>query len=463
MLLGFGPGDAVPVKAAQTPTTESTYTHMTSKTDTIVYGHGGGMYTVVPEGASPTKLLPGTYGISFNEMVGHRLTTLPDLQPPTHRVYGRQDAIIAKVIATYGKFARSLGVLFSGDKGIGKSSTTLELARQARDTFGLPIIMVTGNSPGLATFLASLGECVVVFDEFEKNFPVSYENQENQDQFLSLFDGTDTVKRLYMITINDSNKISPFFLNRPGRFHYLINFDYPTEADIRDYLTYETNGTATAEQIAEVTIFARKARLNYDHLRAIVTELALAPSGAEVGELLADLNIRDTGDNHLAYTITTTFADNRLSFSEDTTVNLFSPETDRLRKRFSSSDTLRFLESLGYTFDSEVMHSSVYIGFRGSDVTDLMTIEPEGFAEHSYYVIECYNKADIASLGLSKSNPGVTLHDNDTELRISLDPVTVAALPRPLAEALTIRSIQLESVPLTHGRYNLGRRDHLAY
>lgn len=430
---------------------------MTNNTnDTIVYGHGGGLYTVVPEGASPTKLAPGTYGIAFSEMTGYRLTTLPDLQEPAYRVYGRQDAIVAKVIATYGKFTRSLGVLFSGDKGIGKSSTTLELARQARDVYKLPIVMVTANTPGLATFLASLGESVIVFDEFEKNFPVNYDDQSNQDQFLSLFDGTDSVKRLYMITINDSDRISPFFLNRPGRFHYLINFDYPTKNDIRDYLVHETNGAATEEQIVEVTTFAHKARLNYDHLRAIVTELSLAPAGADIGELLADLNIRDTGDSMLTYGVEADFGNPQLLFSSDATVSLFSGEVQRVYTRFSGNATGKFLSSLGFTFPP-VMHSAVVLAFRGADVeshaTGALTVDPDSLDGGSVYQVEFFDKIDLKAFGLNKSISGVSLHDGDTELRISLDPATVAALPRGLAEALTVRAVRLTAKPEHYGRY----------
>lgn len=429
---------------------------MTNLNDTIVFGHGGGMYSVVPEGANPTKLMPGTYGIQYDDMSGYRLTTLPDLQEPAHRVYGRQDAVVAKVIATYGKFDRSLGVLFAGDKGIGKSSTTMELARQARDIYKLPVIMVTHNTPGLATFLGTLGECVVVMDEFEKNFPANYEDRSNQDQFLSLFDGTDSVKRLYMVTVNDSSQISPYFLNRPGRFHYLINFDYPTQDDIRDYLTHETNGNTTEEQISEVASFAQKARLNYDHLRAIVTELANAPAGAEIGELLADLNIRNNGDGVLTYNLLATFGDARLTNASDVSVNLFSRSPQLVTKSYSGQFTDQFLKSLGYEL-SDIMHSRTILTFRGQDVdsqeSGILTINPQNLEEGSMYLVECYEKIDLSALGISRGTPGVSLHDNDTEVHIQLNPETLAALPLQLSAALMIRSIELTPHTNNHGRF----------
>ncbi len=114
---------------------------------TRVLAHGGGRYTITSALASPQDLPPGTYTPSYNQMLGYSIVTIPDLEPPSYRVYGRRDETIAKVLRTYGARDRSLGVLFEGDKGIGKSSTTVELARQARDMFNLPVIIVNHNTP----------------------------------------------------------------------------------------------------------------------------------------------------------------------------------------------------------------------------------------------------------------------------------------------------------------------------
>ena len=259
-------------------------------------------------------------------MTGYSLTTLDDLAPPTYRVYGRRDETIAKVLRTYAALDRSLGVLFEGDKGIGKSSTTVELARQARDAFNLPVVFVNHDTPGVADFLSELGECVIVFDEFEKNFPRNSEHN-SQDQFLSLFDGVDATKRLYIVTVNETNKLSPYFLNRPGRFHYLISFDYPDPDAVAEYVSNEAPG-ASAEQIADTVSFAFGARLNYDHLRAIVTELNIAGPDEPVAGLVADLNIRDTENR--SYDITAHLRNGEKLELFYTEVELFSGDTESL-------------------------------------------------------------------------------------------------------------------------------------
>ena len=262
--------------------------------------------------------------MAFNPLTGYSLTTLEDLAPPSYRVYGRRDTTIAKVLRTYGVLDRSLGVLFEGDKGIGKSSTTVELARQARDLFNIPVVFVNHDTPGIADFLAELGECVIVFDEFEKNFPNGRDGS-SQNQFLSLFDGVDSTKRLYIVTVNETHRLSPYFMNRPGRFHYLISFDYPDPDAVHEYVTNEAPG-ASAAQVSDVVSFAFGARLNYDHLRAIVTELNIAGPDSSVAELVADLNIRDTDERH--YDITAHLANGEKLSEYGVEVELFSGDTE---------------------------------------------------------------------------------------------------------------------------------------
>lgn len=292
---------------------------------TRVLAHGGGRYTITSALASPQDLPPGTYTPSYNQMLGYSIVTIPDLEPPSYRVYGHRDETIAKVLRTYAAVNRSLGVLFEGDKGIGKSSTTVELARQARDEFSLPVFLVNHNTPGLSDFLGTLGECVIVFDEFEKNFPRSGDDGDAQAQFLTLFDGTDATKRLYIVTVNEQNRLSPYFINRPGRFHYLINFDYPDIAAITDYMTTEARGASQA-QVNDAVAFAFRARCNYDHLRAIVTELGIAGPQAKFSDLIADLNIRDT--ENINFDVTVKLADGTELVSYNESVDTFFCDED---------------------------------------------------------------------------------------------------------------------------------------
>lgn len=336
---------------------------------TMVLKHGGGMYTVTSSLAAPQALPPGTYTVHFDPMTGYSISTLPDLEAPTYRVYGRRDKSIDKVIRTYAHLDRSLGVLFEGDKGIGKSSTTIELARRMCTEHALPVFLINHNYPGLSDFLAGLGECVIVFDEFEKTFPINDDDGRNQqNQFLTLFDGTDNAKRLYIVTVNDTRKLSPFLLNRPGRFHYLFSFDYPDLDAITEYVRNEAP-SASDKQMSDAVAFAFRARLNYDHLRALATELTIAGPDAPVAELVADLNIRDTEDRN--YDVKATLEDGTVltSFNHEMELFLRSDDPD-------DYENVRFLVS-----DHSEPEITLQVKFRGADAdfnrrTKKLTVEP---------------------------------------------------------------------------------------
>lgn len=401
---------------------------------TRVLAHGGGKYTVTSALAAPVNLPPGTYTTSFSPMMGYSIVTLPDLEPPAYRVYGRRDATIAKVLRTYGKLGRSLGVLFEGDKGIGKSSTTVELARQARDLFSLPVILINHNTPGLSDFLGTLGECVIVFDEFEKNFPRNGDDGNSQNQFLTLFDGTDSAKRLYIVTVNETDRLSPYFLNRPGRFHYLISFDYPDIEAITEYFANEAPG-ASKKQISDAVGFAFRARLNYDHLRAVVTEMALCGPDAKVSDLIADLNIRDTENRY--YDVTVTFNDGTVVTEYGEELELFSNDAedlDSIEVRLPTTDRTHKMMYLKFTC------AGASINRRTNDITiELDDIVTMGLGHEGRGVGKQYLPETLANHEYS---------EGDTYLYFNL-----MESSDPDLEKYKVKSIVVSPMKSLHGRF----------
>ena len=113
---------------------------------------------------------PGTYRVSFAPKEGFSLVRIDDLTVGAERVYGGRDRKVAKIFRSYALSDRSLGVMLSGDKGIGKSLFLRMVAEAARDQ-GLPVVVVSEDHDGIVEFLDSLDECLIVFDEFEKIFP----------------------------------------------------------------------------------------------------------------------------------------------------------------------------------------------------------------------------------------------------------------------------------------------------
>ncbi|MDP9904760.1 AAA family ATPase [Arthrobacter bambusae] len=251
----------------------------------------GGTFRLYGDSVQTFDALPvATYAIAFDPMSGYSLRNTSPLSPGGEPVYGNHPERVKRIVRGYQSMDRSMGVILSGDKGMGKSLMIRMLAEQMRDGLTLPTILVQHATPGLASFLDELGECVVVFDEFEKVFPNDGDN-EAQNQFLSLFDGLSTTKRLYVLSVNHLHLVNDFMLNRPGRFHYHMRFQYPDAETVAQYLRDQVPGIDD-RQIAEVTDFSRKYDINFDHLRAIAFELRLGESFSEV---IPDLNIKRTG------------------------------------------------------------------------------------------------------------------------------------------------------------------------
>ncbi|MFE7114991.1 AAA family ATPase [Streptomyces sp. NPDC057654] len=230
-----------------------------------------------------------TYVIEFSQITGYSLRQTEPLASVEETLYGSHASRVQRIATGYSAMDRSLGVILSGDKGMGKSLMLRLLAERMREEHKLPTVLVQHDTPRLAAFLDELGEVVVVFDEFEKIF--SNEGDESQKQFLSLFDGLSTAKRLYVLSVNELKRVNDYMLNRPGRFHYHMRFAYPEPETVATYLRDQVPAV-TEEQVAEIVDFSRKYDINFDHLRAIAFELRLGESFVEV---IGDLNIKRSG------------------------------------------------------------------------------------------------------------------------------------------------------------------------
>lgn len=238
-------------------------------------------------------LPPQVYNVRFSKQSGFYLEAMAPLEIKEQKIYGVHESKCQKVLDSFATFKRNLGVILSGDKGIGKSLFAKLLGIRAIEN-GYPLVIVDKYIPGIASYLESIDqECVVMFDEFDKTYgEVKAEDGQAspQAELLTLFDGMAMGKKLYVITCNDLNKLNDYLVNRPGRSHYHFRFEYPTPAEITEYMQDKLPEEYWGE-IQHVVTFSRKIRLNYDCLRAIVFELS---TGAAFKDAIADLNIVNT-------------------------------------------------------------------------------------------------------------------------------------------------------------------------
>ena len=246
----------------------------------------GGKYSIASGEVETYDLLPvQTYVAMYNEREGFYLTEHPNIEVQ-EKVYGVHDCKTRKVLHSFEIFERSLGIILSGEKGIGKSIFAKMLCQQAISN-GYPVIIVDEAYNGIARFIENIEqECVVLFDEFDKTFSSNKEDEE-QAKLLSLFDGTAGGKKMYIVTCNELRGLNNYIVNRPGRFHYHFRFEYPNATAIQEYLEDKLKQEYYGE-IEKVIEFAGRINLNYDCLRAIAFELN---QGVEFAEAILELNI----------------------------------------------------------------------------------------------------------------------------------------------------------------------------
>lgn len=280
----------------------------------------GNHYEIYDDSLKAYDALPaGVYTVRFSKLTGFYLEAHSPLNVK-EKIYGVHHEKAQKVIHTYEHSDRSLGVILSGAKGIGKSVFSRMLA-ELSISHGIPVIIVDSFKPGIASYLESIDQSVMVlFDEFDKTFAnikVGENESDPQAGLLNLFDGTAIGKKLFVITCNEMSRLSDYLLNRPGRFHYHFRFNYPNDSEIREYLQDQLNKEFWGE-IDSVISFSKRGNLNYDCLRSIAFELNM---GARFKDAILDLNIINTNDE--LYTLSLYFDNGEVLTKTNCQINMF--------------------------------------------------------------------------------------------------------------------------------------------
>ena len=256
------------------------------------------------------KLEPGVYSLGFGEYEGFYLMKREDFAPQ-EKIYGKMSGKIPKIFSAFENKQGNLGVLLSGERGLGKSMFMRELANEAVKK-NIPVICIEDGYIGLSQFISSVDVPVMwLLDEFEKKFLSSEDEDsteerknDSQTQFLSILDGTSNSHHLFVVTCNRTENISKYFLNRPGRFYYHFLFKYPCEEEIREFMTDHSKRDISNE-INKLISFSKFGGLNYDSLKSISNELNL---GFSLEETMEDLNV-SFASNYLNCSFTATTED----------------------------------------------------------------------------------------------------------------------------------------------------------
>lgn len=230
-----------------------------------------------PEGIITPSLPAKVYNMRKDEKSGALFLSAVADSFPMPEIFGDLKERTDVVMQTYEeRAAKTTGVLLSGEKGSGKSLQMCALAN-ACIAKGIPAIQISAAFGGTEfnEFIANLGACMLMFDEFDKVYEDAEDTDSpNQEALLSLTDGgAGSAPKLIVFTVNKVWAVSDFFINRPGRIYYHFSYKGVTEAIIREYceLKLSANNIALIEPIVAVSEMFDA--FNFDMLMCLVEEL----------------------------------------------------------------------------------------------------------------------------------------------------------------------------------------------
>lgn len=244
------------------------------------------------EGQIQDKLLPEIYILKFHPMMGYYLERdkLSFELPST--LYGTINKKSDKIIAAFKRRSKSTGVMLTGNKGSGKSEL-IKVTANKMLTEGYPIIAINEPFQGqdFMTYIESLGECVLIFDEFAKTYNKGAKDNDigcPQEALLTLFDGLSSNKRLVLISENEERNINEFMKNRPGRMYYHFQYDKIEPEVVTEYCEAMGISKEFIKEICDARLLASE--FSFDVLKALVEEHLAYPS-EPLEDLAKDMNI----------------------------------------------------------------------------------------------------------------------------------------------------------------------------
>lgn len=222
----------------------------------------GGRVRIIQADKIGEKLDVGNYAVGFSENEGFFLNKREPFDLPS-KIYGCT-TFPDRIMKTFNARKRGMGVLLSGPKGTGK---TVE-AKITCNTSKMPCIFITDGftGAGFSEFLDSIKTPSVIYiDEFEK----VYADKDDRNFFLSVMDGTNSSRHLFLLTSNEE-RIGEYFESRPGRVRYHKRYDFLDDEMILSIIEDRLQHKHLAEKVR--TTLLKISSLSVDSAVSIIDE-----------------------------------------------------------------------------------------------------------------------------------------------------------------------------------------------
>ena len=231
----------------------------------------------------PTK--PMIYYVKWShEYKNYFLEPYQDKFPIPKKIYGNVEEIAFRVWNDYVISGHSTGILLSGAAGGGKSLAISVISNLAlKNKLAVIIVQKLKIDNNLIHWLSTLTNVVLYLDEFGKMI-----NRSDQDQMLTLFSDVNGSKKIYLLTENETNRISSYILNRPGRIRYHVDFNRVDPKTLEEYcLDMKVHPDFYKDLILK---YKSAYIFTFDHLQCIVTEHLKYPN-ENLDKLMEWLNL----------------------------------------------------------------------------------------------------------------------------------------------------------------------------
>lgn len=236
------------------------------------------------------SLLPAVYQLHNGQIRGYYLQKIKDKMEVPSKLYGSAETKTNKVLKKFYSSKSSVGVLFTGIKGAGKSMTMGNVCNNVIND-GIPVVLINDgfNGTEFNNFINKLGLCCLVFDEFGK----VYSNDDDADcarqsELLTLMDGVFSSKRLILLSENNEHQINQFMLNRPGRIHYHFRYEKLEDEVIVNYSKDNGIDDSVIEEIKNISNLVPD--FSFDILKCIIDEHKEYPEQS-IEDIIKDLNV----------------------------------------------------------------------------------------------------------------------------------------------------------------------------